>query len=815
MEPLPPAYESHDMPPDYVGGLPISAPGAQSETNPNLKLSSRTDKKRMEDEPPTADECIVHLKLLAAIADLRDEVSTTDGLFGLSDGLIDHFSSEDDKYRAAAIIREKRWQIYVTRAVDRFETWFNSCITTDGGNGLFNGTVTVDDIENGENYRKITDWDTAIVLTIDTLPPLDVLMVWHSYMLNPRIYLEDCIRLGRMSFWVTGMPWEAIDAALDTDDLNFLPGDDAKEYFERMAGIPWDNLLDSPAKLIKCPSCLTAIEAELESREWKLDALETPFEHSDGYADTGFRKICPTCSLVITHSTLQVAQFRQDMARLQLYQTPMPGTLLSLNGLPENTKHKGHENMQLPNKIIPKVLHNNLLDRTDFYHNPAATIETIRDYFEFAFKKERHLFDPEKMPSLPQTRQEKIAFRRLLSRYWGNSSVFGLDLVGAVIRQGTFITKMDTIDWLHSPTLQATMEHLLNRYTVFIHIISQHRKLAVPTLDIDLGWHTHQLAPQSYFRYSLHKTRDRFIDHDDKVTEDQLTMAFEWTSKKYMEYTNGEPYSECICWYCEATREANYGPAMKMYLRSRAKKLAEALHAERGNGQNPTGANPTGANPHISTHNAVPVAKMQEPWMVDSKHHGVRQRLMDYHQKAMRRAEKRERAREKKEMPDKGKERQQRSGMQDTEQSSEDVAEKSMWQQPQQEPQQQQKQQQLPASASASESTSSLSLSVHSPAKDRRYGYYPIIWGYPIFIPFYAPYATDPSITPAIYPTNPSCMSTDVHGAANCIPGTCVAEVAAGVCGGDGGVGAFGAGGVAGDGGGGGEVGSCGGGGGG
>ncbi|KAG6846972.1 hypothetical protein H0H93_010790, partial [Arthromyces matolae] len=29
----------------------------------------------------------------------------------------------------------------------------------------------------------------------DALPPLDVLMVWHAYMLNPRWYAEDCTRI--------------------------------------------------------------------------------------------------------------------------------------------------------------------------------------------------------------------------------------------------------------------------------------------------------------------------------------------------------------------------------------------------------------------------------------------------------------------------------------------------------------------------------------------------------------------------------------------------------------------------------------------
>jgi hypothetical protein len=38
---------------------------------------------------------------------------------------------------------------------------------------------------------------------------------------------------------------------------------------------------------------------------------------------------------------------------------------------------------------------------------------------------------------------EKIQFRRMMSRYWENLGPFAVDLVGAVIRQGTFVDKMD------------------------------------------------------------------------------------------------------------------------------------------------------------------------------------------------------------------------------------------------------------------------------------------------------------------------------------------------------------------------------------
>ena len=52
---------------------------------------------------------------------------------------------------------------------------------------------------------------------------------------------------------------------------------------------------------------------------------------------------------------------------------------------------------------------------------------------------------------------------------------------------------------------------------------------AVPTLDIDLAWHTHQL--QSSYRIDTAKAVGRAIDHNDKVEETDLGYGFDDTAK--------------------------------------------------------------------------------------------------------------------------------------------------------------------------------------------------------------------------------------------------------------------------------------------
>ncbi|KAK2737213.1 hypothetical protein FQN55_001234 [Onygenales sp. PD_40] len=759
--------------------------------------SSSPGKLLMETEVPTIDACIVHLKLLAAIADLRDQVSATDGLFGLSDRLFDKFESQRDRYRAAAIIREKRWQIYVCRAVDRFEAWMDRGIETGR-------IVSVPDIEaKDKKYSTVTDCDGLVPFTVDTLPPLDVIMVWHAYMLNPRNYLEDCLRRGKMSLWATGMPWDAINDALDTD-FNFIPGEKAIGHFAMMTDRLWDNLLEPPTKPIPCPKCQVTIHAQWASGSHDMGSLDLPFEQSKGYADKNFRVTCSSCRLIITHDTLRVAKFRRDMDRLSTHQIPMPGTLLSLTGVPETARwsfHAMNANMMLPNKLLspPSHLHEKLLSCTDYNSHPAATIEDIRDAFKDAFKKERSLLRKARVTS-PVSRHERISIRRLMSRYWENSSPFALDLVGAVIRQGTFITKMDSIDWIHSPTLSSTMTNLLEKYKIFMRIIStRNGTLGVPTLDVDLAWHTHQLWPQAYFRYSLHATRGQtFIDHDDKVDQNTLNDAFERTSRRYQEITRGKLYSECVCWYCEAIREAHSSYFLFGHTKSEARERTEKL-------RDAVPDDPVRGNLHISAHNAVNIFSGIEEKNREKRKKKVdrnemtRMRLEKLHEKAVRRIEKRnansngngkQKKKKKNENGNSDDGNEDRDEEKDAENQDEDE--------------------------DGNENENARNVLDAA-------GYYPIIYGYPVYVPEYIPYAVDPAITPELYPSNPACVSGvgTMDGSAGlvdgeqmyggCVPATCSTEAALGSCGGGGVGGGCGGGG----GGGGGSGGGCGGGGGG
>jgi hypothetical protein len=107
------------------------------------------------------------------------------------------------------------------------------------------------------------------------------------------------------------------------------------------------------------------------------------------------------------------------------------------------------------------------------------------------------------------------------------------------------------------------MGRLDTKYGRFTKLMSLHPDhVIVPTLDIDLAWHTQQLSPRVYYEWMTSKT-GKFIDHDDKIDEVKLDNAFHWTSKTYQELYQ-EVYSECTCWYCEAVRASHVSPMGKL-----------------------------------------------------------------------------------------------------------------------------------------------------------------------------------------------------------------------------------------------------------
>lgn len=146
---------STDQPPQYdqLDEQPLTIPPLNLSCNPGSAVSTTV----------TGDQCVAHLKFLAALADLRDNIANTDGLFGLCEPSLSEFPEHVEEVHAQ--VREKRWAVYTARAVDRYAKWWKLCVPRSRSH------LRVRDLRD-ESYNKITEPSQTTPWKRHLLPPL-------------------------------------------------------------------------------------------------------------------------------------------------------------------------------------------------------------------------------------------------------------------------------------------------------------------------------------------------------------------------------------------------------------------------------------------------------------------------------------------------------------------------------------------------------------------------------------------------------------------------------------------------------------------
>ncbi|KAH6628758.1 hypothetical protein F5144DRAFT_537475 [Chaetomium tenue] len=603
-------------------GAPLPAPPAYVEVDNDTNLSSAFEKLSLSKSPsdPSPETCLAQLKLLFAIQGMKEDVGYMDGLWGLWDsraGPLDQSvqsvegKMQDQQLQILSQLREKRWALFVARAVERYRAWWR----------LFGGRPLREDdmmVQNSTAYVEFpgSAGSEGIEWREEMLPPLDVLMVWHTHMLNPRAFLEDCMLAGLRGFWSTGMPWRLINTAITTSfAYNVTPA--CKTSWAALTGLAWSNADDPLTITLPCPRCTTNLQIpwttcsnppgypfdgipDLTGTGYG-DGMSRLWPHAAGRRGSSHGNLqhrCGTCQTTLNKPLLCVAKFTND-ANCLLNPTinrPMPGTLLDLRSgkpplSPSATSWSASPPATFPNRLLKKRNDNPRMQVTGLVlSSTQPTMNDVREKVEKMVRRNG------------SGAGSGVYIRKMMARYWDNHSPFALDLCSAIMRQGVFVEKMHKIDWLHSPAARATMERLVAKYHRFFDIMAKYpHSVAVPTLDVDLAWHTHQLSPGAYYQYSVAKT-EKFIDHDDKIDEDALSAHIAWTSKTYRDMY-GEVYSECTCWYCEAVRTAVINPIGRLLGISTQEQVAENFHAS---GQ--ARLHPPDKSAHISSHNAVKTA---------------------------------------------------------------------------------------------------------------------------------------------------------------------------------------------------------------
>ncbi|KAG8754223.1 hypothetical protein FRC11_006772 [Ceratobasidium sp. 423] len=464
----------------------------------------------------TVHEVKAHLVFLGAFTRLRAEVKSQKG--------VDVRGSTDEL-----------WATYLARAVDRFAAWVSKGLPAD------------------------LDASNARVLNEDEVPPLDVLMAWHAYLLNPRVYYEDGVTKKSQLLGISAFPLNHFERIIDVDTLAALhPSPERQQRFESLTGQSWFcplNTTIADTTFVPCPRCEKATLTEVC---WITN-------ENTGFAQHDFKARCHVCMGVFDRDAMMVRGLCDDIVKVRvglthkssnLEQKPyISGTLLDWKtGQPDAKGAARSNDILLKHFFTPASMK---FTRGDWL---AGSINYSIKRLETALKDGLSL------------RGGGSQVTRVLSYYRCPYYPFSIELCGAILRQGGFIDKMFGLGWTEPRTFDqdpAVIHRCLARYHAWLDVMSQLRhKMLVPTLDIDLAWHTHQLKQQGYRTWTL-EVLGQFIDHDDKVEENKLSEAYELTAK-YWEQRWGIPHV-CGCSRPPTAKPFNPGETLSRIFRGKGK----------------------------------------------------------------------------------------------------------------------------------------------------------------------------------------------------------------------------------------------------
>ena len=169
---------------------------------------------------PNVAECAAHLELLQVFYVIRQKILVStkiDDAMDIHPKRVTKTGKKGDTKTLKDVTfwerRQEKWYCYLEFATIRFLAWSKALTSKD---------VTARG--PGPRIPKV-------------LPPLDILMVWHSFLLNPRLFHDTC---GKDLIWKIRFPWEDVHAAIDSDDWSFRLDSQAAASFETNAELPSD-----------------------------------------------------------------------------------------------------------------------------------------------------------------------------------------------------------------------------------------------------------------------------------------------------------------------------------------------------------------------------------------------------------------------------------------------------------------------------------------------------------------------------------------------------------------------------------------------
>ncbi|CAG8520979.1 11151_t:CDS:2, partial [Gigaspora rosea] len=340
------------------------------------------------------------------------------------------------------------------------------------------------------------------------IPPIDVCQVWHAHLLSPLRYFEDIKRLYKREFTFPLAKLHELWSKTNGDHMD----ERSKQFWEENTKQPW--ILDpndtSDFELV-CPWCSTTLMITANNY---VKLMRNPKDSE---------KRCDKCKFKLSIGSLSAKRFMDD---IQKYNDGKKVYIATVNG-EYNEKKAISDSDYLFN--LTSTPWNKLLDKIN--KNPencnwTKIVKCIKR--QISYLKSDFLFQYVRMGII----------RNVIFAYSGTPLPFSIGLVSAVIRQREFTNKMVNNSWINDSTVQS---QATIRYHKFLLLQKDAKSCLVPTLDIDLCWHTHMLHAPLYRNFT-NEHINRIINHDDTLSKSTIANGFAETSSTWYKKFK-EPYT--------------------------------------------------------------------------------------------------------------------------------------------------------------------------------------------------------------------------------------------------------------------------------
>ncbi|KAE8344878.1 hypothetical protein BDV24DRAFT_126514 [Aspergillus arachidicola] len=176
---------------------------------------------------PSTNHLAMHICLIECFYKLRSDVMNSKELDTVIGPFVSAENTQSSKTRLTAadadMVRTsqiRKWELFVKAAVGRFDIWWQN----------------IDKVirhAKAYNIPAVAQQDTS-TLSKNYLPPLDVLLVWYSYILHPS-YSSDCETFGKKTAFMLCFPWHALYEVIDRKTLVYNLPTAAANMFKTMS----------------------------------------------------------------------------------------------------------------------------------------------------------------------------------------------------------------------------------------------------------------------------------------------------------------------------------------------------------------------------------------------------------------------------------------------------------------------------------------------------------------------------------------------------------------------------------------------------